>query len=58
VIFHKKEVFYEYSDKALWNMILYQMEEGESELSKRPATESELSKPPGAELNKEGESED
>lgn len=28
VIFHKKEVFYEYSDKALWNMILYQMEEG------------------------------
>lgn len=47
VIFQKKEVSYEYSDKALWNMILYQMEEGESGLSK----EREL------ELNKEGEAE-
>jgi hypothetical protein len=25
VIFHKNEVLYEYSDKALWNMILYHM---------------------------------
>jgi hypothetical protein len=27
VIFQKGSVMYEYSDKALWNMILYQLEE-------------------------------
>jgi len=27
VIFHKPNAMFEYSDKALWNMILYQLEE-------------------------------
>jgi hypothetical protein len=36
VIFRKNEVLYEYSDKALWNLILYHMdnenENGENEV--------------------------
>ena len=32
VIFQKPNAVFEYSDKALWNMILYQMEDDEDEL--------------------------
>lgn len=32
VIFHKVNLAYDYNDKALWHLILYNMEEG-SELS-------------------------
>jgi trehalose-6-phosphate synthase len=44
-IFQKESTMYEYSDKALWNMILYQLEEEGSELVKEKEEE----------FNKEGE---
>ena len=45
VIFQREATMYEYSDKALWNMILYQLEEEGSELVKEKEEE----------FNKEGE---
>ena len=47
VIFHKPNAIFEYSDKALWNMILYQMEDGD-----------ELEEEKEEEFNKEGEVEE
>jgi hypothetical protein len=31
VIFHKNDVLYEYSDKALWNLILYHLDHEKGE---------------------------
>jgi hypothetical protein len=31
VIFHKNDVLYEYSDKALWSLILYHLDHEKSE---------------------------